>query len=472
MTTRINTNVSSLIAQRHLTNSNGSLQEALTRLSTGLRINVGADDPAGLIASENLRRDITAIEKAIANTERATQLISTADSALDEVSGILKDIRGLVTDSANTGVLSSEQIAANQLQVDASLDAINRIAQVTTFQGRRILDGSLGFLTTAIPATVVDHNINVANLGATGSIAVDIDISAGATQAQLTVGTAAFAGPGLVDDLVVQISGKTGSEVFTFETGATLDQIVNAVNLVQDATGVEATNNAGVLELDSTGYGSESFVDVDVISETGVGTFGANLSAIRDTGTDIVALVNGVSASGNGNTLSVNTATLDLSLTVTDGDSTDVNFTINGGGAVFQLGPNVVSNQQVQVGIASLNVGRLGGVNGRLYELRSGGTRALGTDPNGAALIVDEVINKVTTQRGRLGALVRTTLQTNVNSLNTTLVNLSEAESSIRDADFAKETAKLTRAQILVQAGTSVLTIANQNPQNVLGLLR
>jgi flagellin len=119
--TRINTNVSSLIAQTNLSRVNSDLQIRLTRLSTGLRINSGKDDPAGLIASENLRRDIISIGKAISNTERANQVIATADSALNQVSNLLNDIRGLVIEAANSGALSDEQIAANQLQVDSSL---------------------------------------------------------------------------------------------------------------------------------------------------------------------------------------------------------------------------------------------------------------------------------------------------------------------------------------------------------------
>src|SRR5436853_4331396 len=140
---RINTNVSSLIAQKTLTRTGNDLQQALTRLSTGLRINSGKDDPAGLIASENLRRDITSANTAISNSLTAGQLIATADSSLGQISSLLNDIRGLAVQAANTGVLSDEQVAANQLQVDASLDAIDRIAQVTTFQGRTVLGGTL-----------------------------------------------------------------------------------------------------------------------------------------------------------------------------------------------------------------------------------------------------------------------------------------------------------------------------------------
>lgn len=111
--TRINTNVSSLVAQNRLQASNKDLQTALTRLSTGLRINSGSDDPAGLIASEALRSEITSLNKSISNTRRASQIISTADSALGQVSNLLNDIRGLVVEAANNGALSPDEVAAN-----------------------------------------------------------------------------------------------------------------------------------------------------------------------------------------------------------------------------------------------------------------------------------------------------------------------------------------------------------------------
>ena len=130
------------------------------------------------------------------------------------------------------------------------------------------------------------------------------------------------------------------------------------------------------------------------------------------------------------------------------------------------------SNQQARIGITSVNTAKLGGVSGKLFQLGSGGTADLASDPTTAARIVDEAINQITSLRGRLGAFQRTSLETNKNALNDTLVNLTEAESTIRDADFAAETAALTRAQILVQSGTTVLQVANQNPQNVLALLR
>lgn len=471
---RINTNISSMVAQKNLSKSNSSLQTSLSRLSTGLRINSGKDDPAGLISSELLRRDVTTVGKAIKNNERAGQFIATADSALSQVSNLLNDVRGLVTEAANTGAMSDEQVAANQLQVDASLEAIDRIAKTTTFQGKRLLDGSMDFQTTAGNgfSTVSSMSLNQANLGSTGSMTVNVDITSAAEVASVSVAANGFTNGALNDNVVLKVGGKDGSEVFTFDAGASADDMAAAINLVSDSTGVAATNNNGVLELDSQAYGSNAFVDVEVISEGSSGTLATNLSATRDEGTNIVASVNGVKAVGDGNTLSINTSALSLSVTVEDGSSTAVAFTVDGGGAKFQLGADVVGNQQARMGVQSVFSGSLGGSEGRLYELKSGGAKSLTSDPSGAAKVVDQAITKVAETRGRLGAFQKTTLDSNMAALSDLSVNLSEAESSIRDADFAVESANLTRSQVLVSAGTQVLSIATQNPQNALALLR
>ena len=681
--TRINTNVSSLVAQNRLASSNKDLNSALTRLSTGLRINSGSDDPAGLIASEALRSEVTSLGRSISNTKRASQIISTADSALSEVSNLLTDIRGLVVEASNSGALSDEEIAANQLQVDSSLEAINRIAQTTTFQGRKLLDGSLDFTSNAgSVSTLKDISIDQANLGTASKIDVAVDIKSAAEQAEVTLGADAFnaaavdataisqiatktvdvsiggetitisgnadfdaveiidggnsstASEGIVnnngtleitvhtagtastvadvvglingeegfatlsatsataatagdagttnttdgdnigikvvdsgnenikvtysvgtaadavasqdadgnitvelgttssnnnlaniaskitaigadvtatvtdadgealtgvaeldditiptgslpaevsgeaikantlkDDLVFQLNGSSGAETFNFGKGTTISQITAAVNLVSDATGVKAEGTSS-LSLSSSDYGSDALVSVDVISEGTDGQFESALSSIRATGKDIVATVNGVEAGGDGNSFSINTSSLDLSLTVEEGDETDFNFSITGGGATFQLGPDAVSTQRASIGIGSVSTGQLGGSAGRLYELGSGQSKSLTSNAAGAAEIVDQVIGKINSVRGRLGAFQSTTLESNLASLNETRANLQEAESSIRDADFAEESARLTRAQILVQSGTNVLSLANQSPQNVLSLIR
>jgi flagellin len=276
----------------------------------------------------------------------------------------------------------------------------------------------------------------------------------------------------LNDDLVLEIGGREGTEVFNFKAGSSVNQIADAIKLLSDSTGVTAVQSGQTVTFRSTSYGSKGLVTANVINEGLAGTFKDNLSASRATGSDIQATINGVTATADGNKFSINTSALDMTLTVEDGSSKGFEFTISGGGALFQLGGDVVSNQQARIGISSISTARLGGISGKLYELASGGDKTLKQDASGASKVVDEVIEKVASLRGRLGAFQRTTLESNTVALSDTVANLTEAESSIRDADFARESSALTRAQILVQSGTSVLGIANQNPQNVLSLLR
>ncbi len=146
---RINTNVTSLIAQRVLAKNNAALNTSLERLSTGLKINSGADDPAGLIASENLKAQEAGITQAIDNAQRATNIIGTAEGGLNEVSSLLTQVQSLVSQTANSGGLSQDEINANQLQVDSVLSTINRIAGATQFQGKKLLNGDYAYTTSS-----------------------------------------------------------------------------------------------------------------------------------------------------------------------------------------------------------------------------------------------------------------------------------------------------------------------------------
>src|SRR6185369_14718334 len=152
---RINTNVAALSAQRGLAKSQRSLNSTLQRLSSGLRINRGADDPAGLIASEGLRSEIAGINQAIDNSSRASNVISVAEGALNEVASLLLNVKSLVVQAANSGALSPDEIAANQLQVDSAVESITRISNTTTFAGLNLLNGSLDYLTSGVDTTKV-----------------------------------------------------------------------------------------------------------------------------------------------------------------------------------------------------------------------------------------------------------------------------------------------------------------------------
>ena len=457
------TNVTStdiLTAVNGLTAFTGSTASGPTNIATA---NVTADATYGTLERVGVLADYGVHDSrhAHARFRRQQTAIDIGDviTAIDD----LTEFDGTTSTSSSGTINGTATIAANDTATLTRISGAAASFNTSTNTLTLTFDGSNTAVTAAQVISAIDGLTEFDGTTSTGTGTIDAS--------QLTE-TSSLATGGRVQDLVVRIAGELGSEVFTFEAGTSFSQIAAAIESVSDATGVTALVSGSQLSLTSTNYGTKAFVAVEVISEGSGGTFESNLSAVRDTGSDIAATINGVQAEGEGNKLSVNTATLDLSLTVADGSTTDVNFTIDGGGALFQLGPSVVSNQQARMAIESIATGTLGGINGRMYELRSGNARALATDPTVAARIVDEAITSVVELRGRLGSFQRTSLETNIAALQDTMVNLTSAESSIRDADFAKESAALTRAQILVQSGTAVLTIANQNPQNVLALLR
>src|SRR5438046_199213 len=173
---RINTNVASLTAQRGLANSQKTLNDTLQRLSSGLRINRGADDPAGLIASEGLRSEISGITQAIDNSSRASNVISTTEGALNEVASLLLNIKSLVVQAANTGALSPDEIAANQLQVDSAVESITRISNTTTFAGLKLINGSLDYVTSGVHNSAITAlHIHQAHFRTQSTIRVQAD---------------------------------------------------------------------------------------------------------------------------------------------------------------------------------------------------------------------------------------------------------------------------------------------------------
>lgn len=591
--TRINTNVGSTRGLRNLNKASKSLDSALERLSTGSKINRGSDNPAGLIAGESLRLQLTTIEQSIKNSNRASNVLATADGALGEIGGLLNQIRGLVQEGLNSGALSQDEIEANQLQIDAALSAIDRISQNTTFAGDKLLDGSKAFntqISAADDAELSGFQIKEALFGTASTVSVAATITRAATRGTLT-----YAGGAPTGNLSFEIGGKSGNQVLFFDNSSSIADIATAVNSVSDATGVTAevtvdavegtleiasdnttdtltiterratndtveivfadgtassgtsvssvtgvgtgtvtitielgddgtnvtataqdiidaladsdeasalvtasttgstdtfstTGSAGTVTTDkeigeitftSEEYGSDAYVEFNVLDGV-FATLNSDGTAIsRDTGSDVVANINGANAVGNGLKASVRSATLDASLTFTEAANvvgTETSITVTGGGSLFQIGQEVSANGQLGIGIDAVNTARLGGVAGKLYELGTGRGKSLldvGDGANGSDLvdIVDSALNAVSTLRGRLGALQKNVIETNVSALGVALENISEARSQIVDTDFAEETAALTRAQILSQAGISVLAIANQNPQQVLSLL-
>jgi len=473
---RINHNLAAMMSLNDLNRSNAEMAVSLERLAGGLRINRASDDPSGLIASEFLRTEIASMRQAVDNSERAIHVIGTAEGALNEVSALLIDIRQLVIDAANSGGMVDEEIQANQLQIDSAIDSVNRIANTASFDGVNLLNGNLALLTSGVTASqITDISLNTAQFGTQANLSIHVKVLTAAATAELQWQTSQVA-----STTTLEIAGNNGTEVLTFVSGTAASAILFATNQLADATGVSATyvQSAGAaasgLVFNSRTYGTDAFVSLEAMS----GTFGIDGGSTRDAGTDVVASVNGQLAVGKGLKIDFNSSLLDMELTVSSdvAASTLDAFTITGGGALFQLGADVLLNQQANVGLQSVTANNLGGDAGNLDQLSTAGSYSLLSTATGhlrtAQQIVDQAIEDVSNLRGRLGAFQRNTLQTNMNSLGVAIENLTSAESMIRDADFAEETASLTRSQILVAAGTSVLAVANNNPQSVLSLLR
>jgi flagellin len=472
----INTNVPSLIAQRNLQKSQSQLNTSLERLSTGLKINSGADDPSGLIASQRLQAEMAGLTQAINNSQQATNVISTADGALNEVSNLLTTIQGLVVGAANTGAMSADEIQANQLQIDSAVASITRIADTTSFAGLNLLNGNLDYITSGVHTSAISAlSITQADFGQATNIPVKVNVLTSAQTAALEFRTSSIGAP-----VTLQIAGNNGITTLSFTSGATATSILEAFNQVSDSTGVTASyidpsNTASGIAFNSTGYGSSSYVSITAQSGAFQTTDTSGSDKTRATGVDAVATINGALTVGNGRDIKLNTSSLDMELTLGKNFGIGAtSFEITGGGAMFQLGAAVTSNQQISLGIGSVAAADLGDSDtGFLSDIVSGGNASLTAgQAEQASNIVTEAIGQIADLRGRLGAFEANTLDTNVNSLNVTLENVTSSESSITDADFAAETSNLTRAQILTQAGTSILATANSTPQDVLSLLQ
>lgn len=467
---RINTNVSSLIAQNALSQNNAALQTSLTRLSTGLQINTGEDDPSGLIAANDLKDQQAGINQAIANAQQANNVIGTAAGGLTEVSSLLTQLQSLVSETANSGGLSATQVSANQQQVDSVLSTINRIAGATQFAGKQLLNGNYAYTTSSTGTSAfASIQVNAALLADNATTAVVVQVTNSATVGQV-INTQATSSLGAAVSL--QVAGASGITQLSFAAGTKLSAVANAFNAVKDVTGVSAVASGATLKIDSSTYGSAQYVSVSATA--GVFNTSGGVSG-KAFGTDAAVTVNGASATASGKEVTYRNNNLDLQFVLSAGlnGGKTKTFGITGGGATFALGEQVDNVDKASIGIQDVSTSSLGDITtGFLSTLASGGTNSLTSgNLSNAQNILSEAINQVSTLNGRLGAFQKYTIGSTINNLNVAYENASSALSDIEDTDFASETANLTRAQILASSATTVLSTANSQPQNVLKLL-
>lgn len=471
----INTNLASLYAQNALAQNQAAENTSLQRLSTGLKINSGADDPAGLIAANNLKATQAGITQAISNANRATNVIGTAEGGLNEVSSLLTQVQSLVSQTANSGGLSSEEIAANQSQVDSILTTVNRISGSTSFAGKQLLNGDLAYTTSSAGTSAFGSlQINAAHLSDNKTTAVVVQVTNSATHGQVAFAATNIAtGKGYTTAAVtISVAGAGGTQQLSFAASTSLSSVAIAVNNVKDLTGVSAAVSGTHLNVDSSDFGSSKFVSVQAVSGTFTTTGGT--SGVSK-GTDAEVNINGAAATVDGTNVTYRNSNLDVSLTLSNALNAGKTktFGITGGGATFALGATVNENDKASIGISSVNTSSLGDSTlGFLSSLATGGANSLTSGNLGTAQkILSEATNQVSELNGRLGAFQTNTLGATVASLNVAYENSASALSSVEDTNFASETANLTRTEILASAATTVLSQANSNPQSVLKLL-
>lgn len=462
-------NVSSLTAQHNLGRANASVAQSVERLSSGLKVNRGADGPAALVISEKQRAQIAGLRQAIDNSDKAVSVVQTAEGALNEINSLLVKVRSLAIDSANSGVNDDDALAANQAEIANALDTINRIASNTQFGTKKLLEGSAG-----IQGTVTDADVKF--LKGTSETNAGIYAVVVTTEGERAVGTAGTAQTGaLAADEVLTVNGVS----ITLNSGLTQAQVVSRINEFSSQTGVTADISSGATRLLTTAFGSAASVDVVSNVAAAATSSGFGTSTISDTGVDVVGTIDGTSFTGVGNVLTATSgAAKGLSVQLaTDSnpfetvDGAQGNVAVSDNSLVFQIGPN--QNQTAKVTIDRVNPTALGvGVTGNQFNNLSEIEVTSAAKAQDALGVIDAAIDDITNLRGTLGAFQQNTLESTANNLRATLENTVNAESVIRDTDFAEEIANFTKGQVLVQAGTSVLSNANQIPQLVLSLLR
>lgn len=496
----INTNIPSLNSQRHLSQTGAALSTALQRLSSGLRINSAKDDAAGLAISERMTGQIRGQDQARRNANDGVSLAQTAEGALNQMSSILQRVRELSVQSVNASNTASDRQALNS-EVTQLVAELDRFATSAEFNGMRLFDGTFGTAAFQVGAnanqtiTTTTNNFRTTQYGT-------FQVGNQSYTTSATTGTFAASATGAVltgttnGNLV--INGAGGSATIAVTTGSSAKDIASLVN-ANSFTGVKATattnavatfNTATSYTLNLTGTNTSQVQVSFTLSATNTAQgLSAAVTAFNDVSskTGITAKLNATSdgielTAADGSTINLQqfaattgTATVSISGAgaggTTSGTATglqiggqltfdsDKSYNVASSGIAFNAG--AIASTAVGSGAAA--VGSLQAVSLLDISTASSATNAI--------RIADSAIQAINNQRAVYGAL-QSRFENTVANLQTSSENLSAARSRIRDTDFAAETASLTRAQILQQAGTAMLAQANQIPQNVLSLLK
>ena len=499
MSTRINTNTTAFDASINLSKNTAAESQDIQRLSSGLRINSAADDPSGYVLSQSLQSQSGSLTQATNNTNDAINVVKTAEGALTQVQSLLVNIRQTIVQAANVGTNNTTALTADAQAVSDSVASIDRIAATTQFNGKNLLDGSAsagGAAVTAGVGTAVGtggHSVSIASQATSYGAAAITSGHIAYTAATASTATATF-GAAATDGTFggnFTIEGKNVTLTGTTNTAA---QVATAI---QQQTGLNyAITGAGTTAL--------TFTSQTKGAPAGTTTFAGLTSSVASTGTpadggtagaNASVTVNGLtsdSVSADGKTFSFTSAanaalkglSITTNVTTTNTDIGEFSATadkaVSGNNLQFQIGSN--QNQTIQLSIGSTKSNNVGsytdssGSSFKLSDLLSGGalnlTDVTGKSQQTALAVVDQAIQDISAASEKLGSTQTNVLQSNINSLAVSQSNNDSSLSTVRDTDLAATVVDYTKNQILVQAGTSALSYANQAPQAILKLLQ
>ena len=493
MALTVNTNVASLNTQRNLNTSSKGLDTSLQRLSTGYRINSAKDDAAGLQIANRLTSQITGLGVATRNANDGISLAQTAEGALQQSTGILQRMRDLALQSAN-GSNGATERAALQGEVAQLQQELNRIAETTSFGGRKILDGSFGSQSFQVGANAYETISVSIGSAATDRIGINrFTTSGGAAQATASGATFSATSGSAYGSSSFNINSKlsNGDVAISGAASGSASEVARAINSKSDETGVTANARTVAVLGGITASGTVSF-NLSGLTSKSQQSDAATVSAVVSDVTDLSSLADainretgkaGISAVSKGGT---------IELVSSRGDAISISNYAGSGGATLQAksfdgadnvgaaativaGGGARADGQVQLeaadafqvtgltgGLGADGFSQLDAVNTIDISTATGAQDALG--------IINGAISNIDSQRAQLGA-VQNRFENTISNLQNIAENSSAARSRIRDTDFAAETSELTKNQILQQAGTAILAQANQLPQAVLSLL-
>ncbi len=480
MAISVNTNVTSMKAQGNLNNSQSNLSTSMERLASGLRINSAKDDAAGLQISNRMTSQINGLDVAMRNANDGISIAQTAEGAMGESTNILQRMRDLSLQSAN-GSNSTEDRAAMQKEINSLQSELTRISDTTSFGGQKLLDGSYGTQSFQVGSESNETiDVSLKSVAATNIGAYQSDAPGTIFGGNLVAAAAGTNGSTAGDVTITQGTNVTAVTLAASDTGT---EVASKIN--QAGTGVKATAETNIVADLTAAYDVSLVMNVD----DGTSTSSLDLTGIANN-TDLATAINDVSGE-TGVTAKVDNGTL----TITSSTGADINFTEagNGAGALDLTNQGADGTASATTSMATAGVtftaaaaitlsspdtftatgGATAEITGEATGIFAGVNTvdiSSATGAQNAIDIIDGAIAGIDSNRADLGA-IQNRMSFTISNLSNVQSNVADARSRIQDVDFAKETAEMTKQQILSQTSSAMLAQANQLPQVALSLL-